>query len=341
MSDGIVFVLHVAADEKLAAGLAAALAPAPAFPALLPKAGAGSVEYGMGAVCVVVWSEAALDARADVLNAVSHGAPNAVICRVASAPVPDEFENTACVVVDIGGDPPSDAPHVREAIARIGRERADRSARPGRRRASLGSSAALYAEGPPPSKSRKLPVRSAVGLAATLAIVGVVAPTIGPRGATSAEPDHRDVADDQAELETASAEQAADDADLSANGASAETATVEYAALDAAGSSALAQYLLRSEPSLTDASAVSAAAPAPVRQDELTPEPAAAIDPPGAAVEALTGGPAVEAPVVAAEVSALDGAALEDLSAAKGAPLPPASTDDDALRSAKAKGAPF
>lgn len=338
MSVGIVFVLHVAADEKFAAGLAAALAPTPAFPALLPVAGAGSVEYGMGAVCVVVWSEAALDARQDVLHA--HGASNVVICRVGGAPVPNEFDGAAFVVVDVAGDTSADAPLVHEAIARIGRGRAERSSRPGRRRASLGSSAALYAEGPPPSKSRKLPVRSAMGLAATLAIVGVVAPTIGPRGATSAEPDHRDPADDQAALEAASV--AADDANPGVTGESAETARVEYAALDTAGSSALAQYLLRREPSLTDASSASLARSAPVRQHDLAPAPAAAPEP-SVAVEALTGESAIEAPTEAltTEVSAVEGAALEDLGATKGAPQPPASSDDEAMRSAKAKGAPL
>jgi hypothetical protein len=295
----------------------------------------------MGAVCVVVWSGSALDARADVLHAVSHGAPSAVICRVSGAPVPHEFDSAAFVVVDVAGDAQADAPLIREAVVQIGRGHADRSARPGRRRASLGSSAALYAEGPPPSKSRKLPVRSAVGLAATLAIVGVVAPTIGPRGATSAEPDHRDPADDQAALEAASVAQAVDDADL--GGESAESPGVEYAALDAAGSSALAQYLLRREPSLTDASSVSPASSAPVRQDDLAPAPAAAPEPLGAAVEALTDESVVDAAAEAltTDVSAVGGAAPEDLSAAKGAPQPPASSDDDALRSAKAKGAPF
>jgi hypothetical protein len=206
MSNGIVFVLHGGAEEQYATALAGALAPLAAFPSPLTADGADRTRFGLGAVCVIVWSRDlnAAMAGADVLEMLPKGAANGVVCRVGDAPLPTEFAGAQLVIVEGGGDAVVDAELVRDAITNILRRRAERSEGRGRRAVSPDFSPDPAARRGGGAGRRHMAVRSAYGLVATLAAAGVVAHSIGQRAdATGAEPSDVGAAPSEPEEEAA------------------------------------------------------------------------------------------------------------------------------------------
>jgi hypothetical protein len=115
--------------------------------------------------------------------------------RIGGAIPPVALSNAAFCVIDSTDDPAADAARLREAIDSVWRTRAERNVRPGRRRASLGAQAAINLPRPP-SRARRLATRSAIGLVATLAVVGAAAPMI-VSGRSTNETDRPEPAADQ------------------------------------------------------------------------------------------------------------------------------------------------
>lgn len=183
MSDSLVFVLHGEADEKAAAELAVALSPLHAFPAPLPENGDAGVRFGMGAVCVVLWTPQVNGSVAEVLAAVAGANGNVVVLRRDGAATPSEFARAGFVIVDSAGDTAAEAAVVQAAVSSIAQasEGAGRLAGGPAKLAAAPSGQPV--RGSP--RARKLALRSAVGLAATMAIASVVAPIVSPHAAVS------------------------------------------------------------------------------------------------------------------------------------------------------------
>lgn len=174
----IAFVLHGSADQQYAAALAEGLAPMVALATPFPQR--GGAQFGSGAACVIVWSENAGVRARDISEALAHCRANVVVCRIGAASTPPEFSSAPFLVVDGTGEAARDTTNIREAIAAIdGRLSAPHSSKQSRL-----NSPGLYSAPPAPSAERadkRMAVRSAYGLAATLAVVGFVAPSIGQR----------------------------------------------------------------------------------------------------------------------------------------------------------------
>ena len=177
---GVVFILHSAADEKYAAELAGALAPLPAFPITLD---AGAPHFGLGSVCVVAWTSNSVSAgmAETVTAALPDSLTNAVICVVDGAPLPDAIGARAGAVAHARGPVASYAAQLRDVIANRQRELAERNPR-GLHAPQLGATSGASMRAP---NKQPLAMRSAYGLAATLAAVGFVAPALGLRPAPS------------------------------------------------------------------------------------------------------------------------------------------------------------
>ena len=187
MSDGMVFVLHAVADEKYTAELAAALAPATAIASALPEDGARGVQLGGGAASLLIWSSQT-NAEA-ALAALPYAA---AICSVRGARVPEALRARALRVVEVAGEPAQDAAQLRDVMAELQAHLRARSLDNSRRRGSVAPRLGGVPVNAQSGDSRKpLLVRSAVGLGATLAVVGVVAPAITNRAqATNMAPEN-------------------------------------------------------------------------------------------------------------------------------------------------------
>jgi hypothetical protein len=181
MSDAIVFVLHAPADEAAAIELASALAPLRAQAVRLGEPASAAVRFGAGARCVLLWSAHASQLDASVLGAaLGHDAATFILCRGAINST--EFTARGFQVVEGSGDAAADAAKLQTVIADS--TRGELSA--GKMRSV--PHAAVTAE-TPVVKNRTLAVRSAVGLAATVAVAGVIAPVIGQRASATAGSD--------------------------------------------------------------------------------------------------------------------------------------------------------
>jgi hypothetical protein len=186
MISGIAFILHSPADEAYAAELAGALSPLMAFPVALKADGdARPTQYGVGASCIVLWSRDMSAYAQRVLAAMPQSFANALICRADDAHLPDALSASSVLKAQIAGNAAIDAPRVSEALARM-RARFDepvvgsRTTAPALARA--GSTVA-------PAPKTRFAVRSAWGMVATMAVVGVAAPMIANRaGAASNVP---------------------------------------------------------------------------------------------------------------------------------------------------------
>lgn len=178
MSGEILFVLHGPADEPYAQALAAELGGM-----TLPlQSQASSLQFGSGVVCVVVWSAALRGS--DALAALP---VNSIICRLNGAATPRALD--AFNSIHSTGSPPDDAAELGNMVTAL-RAAADQcGVRASKAGPQLGAATDAVRRKPP------LAVRSAYGMAATLAVAGFVAPTImeraqanGPETASAAEP---------------------------------------------------------------------------------------------------------------------------------------------------------
>jgi hypothetical protein len=172
----MIFVLHASADKARGEELAAVLAPAPVFPTCVGAEGVSRVQFGAGSLCVLVWSSSVTrEVAAAMLNAVSNAWSQTVICRFGEGSAPMMF----------GGAPVID---MRQAGA--GRALTDAlqglvDNGEGRRGPSPKLSAPAVAV---KGNSSNFAVRSTYGLAATLAVVGVIAPSIIERAQATPSP---------------------------------------------------------------------------------------------------------------------------------------------------------
>lgn len=172
MSDDVVIVIHDVADEHLARDVARELSQFAAFPMRLCEANPARV--GAGAIGVVVWTSAferMFSARTEEL------AKDAVILWVSGAPP----RSTGRLIEASANGAHGEA--LRAAVTDMQAARAHARQRAGRAGAAdLAPAAAAYAAR---GAGRRLAVQSASGLAAALAVVGIVTPIIG--GGPSAE----------------------------------------------------------------------------------------------------------------------------------------------------------
>jgi hypothetical protein len=193
MTSGIVFILHGPADEPYATELAQSLSSQlPVFPVALGTAQANT-QFGMGALCAVLWSESV--SRAGLTDAVAAALPetraNALLCRVGSARAPAQLAGMSGVQLN-GGDVEADSTALAAAV-RAKLAELDGHSGKTRRKGALRSPEKRSKAVAPTNEGGKggIVQRSAWGLAATLAVVGVAGPFVSDRaGATNmAEPD--------------------------------------------------------------------------------------------------------------------------------------------------------
>lgn len=207
MADRIALVLHEDADEKYAAALAAALTPVRAITTAFAKA--RDLKLGAGATCVIVWTPAVADDRAkdleEFVGVVEPGAclPSGVIgvCLPGAAP-PEIFARTGVRTLVGNGNPDEDAAAARESLTQLEALDADSPAHARSRsyRAAMGGAhrAGFSANSKP---AARLMARSAVGMAATIAVVAFASQYIGSRARAAAAP-----SDDLAEAAAGSVE---------------------------------------------------------------------------------------------------------------------------------------
>jgi hypothetical protein len=196
MSDGMVFILHAVADEKYAVALARALAPLTAIPTALAENGARGVQLGGGSASLVIWTKSTGACAEAALTALPHG--SAALCVPRGVVAPEALRARALRLVEISGDAARDAEAVRETISTLHAQLRARNLDNSRRRGSVAPRlASAGAQASEATAARKSPMvmRSAVGLGATLAVVGVIAPNITNRAQAT------DVADAAAALE--------------------------------------------------------------------------------------------------------------------------------------------
>lgn len=156
MSDNFSFVLHAPSDEAYATALASAIH---ALPLKLEPGGATSLQFGPGIVCIVVWSDA-LQAESDaLLRALS---ASIVLVARRSGALPSAWDRYD--VIDA-----SAATADAEALAGLSQ---NYSVVAFDRNAQLQGSAA---------RKQPLAVRSAYGMAATLAVASFITPWIMER----------------------------------------------------------------------------------------------------------------------------------------------------------------
>lgn len=210
MANGLVFVLHDEADKAYAEQLAGALAPVVAFPAPLHAGDDQITRYGSGATCIIVWSDQMRrqDVAERAFAALSTMKGNAAICCVEASP---PFETPVASQIDVVqacGDHTAVGAELRGVIARLRQRLSERGAQRGRAAPRLAHTGGMATATIQPRSKPDIAVRSAYGLAATLAVVGVIAPTVGYRaGAASLPPSagHEGSADASADMGAAGA----------------------------------------------------------------------------------------------------------------------------------------
>lgn len=158
MSDGISFVLHAPVDAAYATSLANEIG---ALPVKLDPGRAGSLQFGSGVVCIVVWSEALAPQGEGLLGALTSGI---VLVSRRNGVLPESWSSFD--VVD-AREPAADAAQLAEIAATHRVTAFDRSAQ-----LQGGGSAA---------SRQPLAARSAYGMAATLAVASLVTPFIMER----------------------------------------------------------------------------------------------------------------------------------------------------------------
>ena len=179
MSNGMVFILHAVADEQYAVALAAALTPVTAIPTALAEDGVRGVQLGGGSASLVIWTTNTGSCAEAALMALPHG--SAALCVPRGVMAPEALRARALRLVEISGDAGRDAEALRETIALLHAQLRARNLENSRRRGSVAPRLAHGgAQASEPVATRKSPMvmRSAVGLGATLAVVGVIAPNI-------------------------------------------------------------------------------------------------------------------------------------------------------------------
>lgn len=156
LSDNFSFVLHAPSDEAYATALAGAIR---ALPLKLEPGGATSLQFGRGVVCIVVWSDALLAESDALLRALS---ASVVLVARRSGALPAAWDRYE--VIDA-----SAATADAEALAGLSQ---NHNVVAFDRNAQLQGAA---------GRKQPMAVRSAYGMAATLAVASFIAPWIMER----------------------------------------------------------------------------------------------------------------------------------------------------------------
>lgn len=274
MTSSIVIVLHGPADAAYAAELAGALSPHLAFPVALSLGAERPTQYGAGAVCVVLWTQdAASRALAGEIARAMHGAvSSALVCRLGQAPLPADFSANACIQVHQQAGAQDVATPLRNAIERRLQEWEERSAGP--RRSARPSLDAAVAQASSASGGRRMVVRSAWGLAATMAVVGVAAPVVSDRAGAANIPPDQGAAPNEATVVSvaANATTAAPAVDAAGDVIEAAVAPVSYPAPDPLVEALAAQTAPEPVAAMTQEQAVMADEPELVLAAAALPE---------------------------------------------------------------------
>ncbi|MBX3428461.1 MAG: hypothetical protein KF779_02640 [Hyphomonadaceae bacterium] len=189
MTGGIVLLLHRAAEAEYAGNMARALSSQ--CNAVAIPIGDRTLKIGMGATCVVICPRGMSEPGAGdaVLASLPRAGQNALLCVFEGAVVPDALQYLPRVRVQGFGFAVSDAKSVAKALS----DRRERSSVVGTATPHPAlRSPALDAKPSRPGNFGKgqFVARSALGLVATMAVVGVAAPFIGARaGTTDVVPD--------------------------------------------------------------------------------------------------------------------------------------------------------
>lgn len=175
MTNGLVFILHGPAEAGFAADLAAALSPLVAMPMLITAD--RQTSYGSAATCVVALDH---DLAARPLSvALSAPINNTIICRGAGVALPAQLAGYASV--DAQPTLAASVAVLADAIARKQSQAAENASRSRRTSPSLAKRGAEVRE----TNKHSLAVRTAWGLAATVAVASIAAPAIGGRAGAS------------------------------------------------------------------------------------------------------------------------------------------------------------
>lgn len=203
MTNGLVFVLHGSAEAGFAADLAAALSPLVAMPMLI--AADRQTSYGSAATCVVALDH---DLAARPLNvALSAPINNTIICRGAGVVLPAPLAGYASI--DTQPTLAATVAVLADAIARKQSQAAENASRSGRTSPLLAKRGAEVRE----TGKHAMVVRSAWGLAATIAVASIAAPAIGGRAgavSVSADQDPINRANESSVLQAAAVSQVAE-----------------------------------------------------------------------------------------------------------------------------------
>lgn len=187
MTNGLVFVLHGPAEARFAADLAAALSPMIAMP--MQILADRQTAYGSGAICIVALDHD-LAARP---QSVANSAPLAstIICRGSGVVLPAQLASYSSV--DAQPTLEATVAVLSDAIARKQALAAEGATRSRRTTPSLAKRGSEVRE----TGKHSMVVRSAWGLAATMAVASIAAPAIGGRAgamSVSTEPDPTNLA---------------------------------------------------------------------------------------------------------------------------------------------------
>ncbi len=177
MTSGFVFVLHGAADAQFAGELAAAFAPGVGLAVCLAGGEGRGITIGAAGSCVIVWGEelAAPCLKEAVMSAIVDARTTIVVARPGDLSVPEPLRAHSAAYVCWRDEAKVVGDQVRAELSRIGAPQAvDRTPKFGREAGVT----------TPPSRSN-MGVRSVAALAATLAVVGMAAPFVGPHAAAN------------------------------------------------------------------------------------------------------------------------------------------------------------
>ncbi|MFT3729153.1 MAG: hypothetical protein QM759_15125 [Terricaulis sp.] len=184
MSSRLAFVLHRPENADYASALATALN---AFVAPMKD----GVRFGAGAICVLVWDDAASRERGaekQMLERLPAGVSNTVLCCIGQTFCPDSLRARAARFVNVSGRADGDAAivsalvdSVDEDLTALAKDRGRRTNAPQLASRHANGTGATY-------RKSTFAGRSATGLVATLAIVGIVGPIVVSRPQATAAP---------------------------------------------------------------------------------------------------------------------------------------------------------
>lgn len=173
MTHSPIFVLHDSAKEEQVQQIIQALAPLMAL--ATPFASVRESQFGPGAVCVVLWTPGLSEHVMDLLPVLRGAEGRTIVCCPHGVEAPPAFASAGFTIVRFMGEPNEDAETLRQAM-----QNAKHAA------ASVSRFTSPAQQTNNSHGFRRLAARSAVGLAATLAMVAIVGQLMQAQSAQSA-----------------------------------------------------------------------------------------------------------------------------------------------------------